>query len=180
MLIQELTRPECVELLIRARLGRLACANQNQPYIVPFFFAFDAHYLYSFSTVGQKIEWMRNNPNVCVEVDEVVSAQQWASVVVYGQYEEMPNSPEWRGVREHVRKRLMEHNAIWWERGYAKTILHYRERPLTPFFYRIRVVQITGHRAAPNGTLTGTNSSKTGRIGASWLKKLLEPVRKKP
>ena len=179
MFIRELTKPECLELLTRARLGRLACASQNQPYIVPIFFAFDEHYLYSFSTVGQKIEWMRNNPNVCVEVDEVVSAQQWASVVVYGQYEEMPNSLEWRGVRADVRRRLMERNAIWWEPGYAKTMLHDTERPLTPFFYRIRVVEITGHRAAPNGTPAGTKSSKTGRIGAFWLKKILEPVRKK-
>ena len=180
MLIRELTRPECLELLTRARLGRLACASQNQPYIVPFFFAFDEHYLYSFSTVGQKIEWMRNNPNVCVEVDEVVSAQQWASVVVYGQYEEMPNSPEWRGVREDVRKRLMERNAIWWEPGYAKTILHDRERSLTPFFYRIRVVQITGHRAAANGTPAGTKPSMTAPIGNRWLQKVLGSVRKKP
>ena len=34
----------------------------------------DNDYLYSFSTVGQKIEWMRANPNVCVETDEVTNS----------------------------------------------------------------------------------------------------------
>ena len=100
MLIQELTRQESVDLLARARLGRLACANDTQPYVVPFFFAFDNDYLFGFSTVGQKIEWMRANPNVCVEVDEIVNPQQWMSVVVFGQYEEMPNLPEWQSARE--------------------------------------------------------------------------------
>ncbi len=74
MLIRELTRHECLELMTRSRLGRLACAHETQPYIVPIYFAYDNDYLYSFSTVGQKIQWMQANPNVCVEVDEVKSA----------------------------------------------------------------------------------------------------------
>lgn len=181
MLIRELTRQECLDLLARAHLGRLACASENQPYIVPFFFAFDEHYLYSFSTVGQKIEWMRNNPNVCVEVDQVVSPQQWESVLVFGEYEEMPDVPEWRNVREYARKRLLERNPLWWEPSYAKTIVHDSERPLVPFFYRIRVVRITGLRAGPEQvTPAGPKPSMTRPIGNRWLQKILRPVGKKP
>ena len=179
MLIQELTRQESLDLLARAHLGRLACAHQTQPYIVPFYFAYDNEYLYSFSTLGQKIEWMRANPKVCVEVDEVVSPQQWVSAIVFGRYEEIPNSPEWRSARESARKKLLQRNAIWWEPGYAKTILHDTERPLAPFFYRIHVVQITGHRAVPEPvTPRGTRPSITGLIGHQWLQKILRPVRK--
>jgi len=146
MLIQELTRHASLDLLARTRLGRLACSQGTQPYVVPFYFAYEDGYLYSFTTVGQKIEWMRANPLVCVEADEVVSPQQWVSVVVFGRYEELPNTPEWQVERECAYKLLRQY-ATWWEPGYAKTILHGAERPLVPIFYRIYVDQITGHRA---------------------------------
>ncbi|MGC1677185.1 MAG: pyridoxamine 5'-phosphate oxidase family protein [Candidatus Binataceae bacterium] len=180
MLIQELTTQECLDLLTRARLGRLACTYEAQPYIVPIYFAYYNDYLYSFSTVGKKIEWMRANPRVCVETDEVASSQQWVSVVVFGHYEELPDIPEWRGAREYARKRLLQRNAIWWEPGYARTILHGTERPLTPCFYRIHIVQISGHRGTPEPAMpAGTRTSMTGSNDNGWLKKALRRVRKR-
>ncbi len=120
MLIQELTRQECLGLLSRTRLGRLACAEGSQPYVVPVYFVYEKNSLYSFSTVGQKIEWMRANPLVCVEVDEVVSLQQWVSVVVFGRYEELLDAPEWQGAREFAYK-VLQQSAMWWEPAYVKT-----------------------------------------------------------
>src|ERR1022692_3717393 len=89
VLILEMTREASLDLLARAHLGRLACAQDNQPYVVPFYFAYDNNSLYSFTKAGQKIEWMRANPRVCVEVDDVVSPEEWVSVVVVGRYEEL-------------------------------------------------------------------------------------------
>ena len=179
MQIRVLTREESFELLARTRLGRLACVNEKQPYIVPFYFAYDDDYLYSFSTYGQKIEWMRANTNVCVEVDEVVSPQHWVSVVIFGQFEEMPDLPEWRGAREYARNKLLQRNAIWWEPAYARTILRDTERPLAPFFYRIHIAQITGHRASPEHlTPPGTSPSTPGLNRDRWLQKIMRHVRK--
>ena len=70
MQVRDLTETECQEVLQRLNLGRIACAKDNQPYVVPAYFYLDGRYLYSFGTLGQKIEWMRANPRVCVEVDE--------------------------------------------------------------------------------------------------------------
>jgi nitroimidazol reductase NimA-like FMN-containing flavoprotein (pyridoxamine 5'-phosphate oxidase superfamily) len=115
---------------------------------VPFYFAYDNNALYSFATLGQKVEWMRANPLVCVEVDEVVSQQQWVSVVVFGRYEELPDTPEWQGVRALAHK-LLQKSAMWWEPAFVQSIHAGRPRPLVPIFYRIQIVQITGHRATP-------------------------------
>jgi nitroimidazol reductase NimA-like FMN-containing flavoprotein (pyridoxamine 5'-phosphate oxidase superfamily) len=82
VLIEELTEEASLNVLARTRLGRIACAQGDQPYVVPFYFTYDHHYLYSFSTVGKKIEWMRANPLVCVETDEFESSQQWVSIIV--------------------------------------------------------------------------------------------------
>src|SRR4030095_7348470 len=66
VLIQDLTSPASLELLASTRLGRLACTQGAQPYVVPVHFAYHDRALYGFATVGQKIEWMRANPLVCV------------------------------------------------------------------------------------------------------------------
>lgn len=76
MLITELSPDESRDMLRRGHLGRLACAKDGQPYIVPIFFVYNDHHLYSASSQGQKVEWMRANPLVCVEVDEVASPEQ--------------------------------------------------------------------------------------------------------
>ncbi|HWY08938.1 MAG TPA: pyridoxamine 5'-phosphate oxidase family protein [Candidatus Acidoferrales bacterium] len=148
ILIQELTSRESLELLARTRFGRLGCAQGGQPYVAPFYFGYHNNYLYSFSTVGRKIEWMRANPLVCVQADEVVNPEKWASVIVFGRYEEIPDTPEWRDQRTFAHD-LLSQNPIWWEPGYEKTILHGVERPLVPVYFRILVAEISGHRATP-------------------------------
>ena len=146
MIIRELTGQASLDLLSSSRLGRLACTKGNQPYIVPFFFVYHDSHLYASSTLGQKIEWMRENPLVAVEADRIDSPQQWESVVVSGHYEEIPDAPEMKDRRELAWSLLQKHE-MWWEPGYAKTILGGVERPMEALYFRIRVDRITGHRA---------------------------------
>ena len=93
MVIQEIPEPECRAVLAGTNVARLACARNNQPYIVPIHVDLDGDFLYSYATLGQKIEWMRQNPLVCLEIDDVKSHGQWSSVVVFGSYEELPDLP---------------------------------------------------------------------------------------
>jgi nitroimidazol reductase NimA-like FMN-containing flavoprotein (pyridoxamine 5'-phosphate oxidase superfamily) len=72
MFISELSGDECIDLLIRANFGRMACAKADQPYITPISFAYKNRKVHCASTVGQRIEWMRTNPLVCLQVDEVI------------------------------------------------------------------------------------------------------------
>src|SRR5262245_56572113 len=113
MLIEEMPRPACIEFLKRVQFGRLACDNAGQPYVTPFYFAVHQGALYGFSTVGQKVEWMRKNPRVCVEADEVKSPQQWTSVVAFGRYEELPAEPRYDTERK-LAHGLLNQRPIWW------------------------------------------------------------------
>ena len=151
MLIQELTNEDNLNLLAHMHLGRLTCAQGAQPYVVPFYFAYQNNYLYSFATIGQRIEWMRANPLVCVETDEVVSSEEWVSVIIFGRYEELPNTPE-RKMERELAYELLKKKANWWEPGYAKTIIRGTARSLDPVYFRIQIVQITGHRGTPDST----------------------------
>ncbi|HBI43841.1 MAG TPA: pyridoxamine 5'-phosphate oxidase family protein [Planctomycetales bacterium] len=104
MVIREMSREECLRVLAGARLARLACTHENQPYVVPVYLAFHQPSggepcLYGFTTPGQKVAWMRANPLVCVEVDEVAAYDQWVSVIAIGRYEELPETPGSDGAR---------------------------------------------------------------------------------
>jgi nitroimidazol reductase NimA-like FMN-containing flavoprotein (pyridoxamine 5'-phosphate oxidase superfamily) len=145
MLVRDISTKDSLSLLGNMHLGRLACAQGSQPYVVPFYFAYDSNYLYGFSTVGQKIDWMRLNPLVCVETDDLMSADEWVSIVILGRYEELPNTPEFKTQRE-MGYAFLQQKPDWWEPGYAKTILLGVERPLVPVYFRIQIVQITGRR----------------------------------
>lgn len=70
MLIRTMTTLECTKLLDGNRLCRIACAKDDQPYVVPAYFAHADNHLFMFSMPGKKIEFMRANPRVSVLVWE--------------------------------------------------------------------------------------------------------------
>jgi len=147
MFIHEMSVDECRRVLQKANLGRLACARDGQPYVVPINFAFDGTYLYGFTTVGQKIEWMRSNPLVCLEIDEIIDENQWISIIVFGRYEELADMPKYAKARVRAHA-FLQKRAVWWEPAYMSD--EHRDQPhsLTPIFYRIHIKKMTGHRAA--------------------------------
>lgn len=150
MQIHELTPAECRDVLSRATLGRLACSRDAQPYIVPVSFAYDepSQCLYGFSGIGRKIDWMRRNPKVCVEVEDIGDRLHWTTVVVVGRYDEIEDAPELRPLRQRALE-LFERRAEWWLPGAART--GPREHP-SVVVYRVHIVSVTGRRAAGDGS----------------------------
>jgi nitroimidazol reductase NimA-like FMN-containing flavoprotein (pyridoxamine 5'-phosphate oxidase superfamily) len=149
MLVRDLDKKECCELLKRLGFGRLGCARKNQPYVVPIYFAYEPDRLFAFSTVGQKIEWMRTNPCVCVEADEVVGQENWTSVLVFGRYEELPDDPSYAELRLRAHS-LMGKRALWWRSAIASAQTRDQHFGPFPVFYSIRIDEMTGHRASPD------------------------------
>ena len=145
MEINEMTTEECSALLERASIARLGCSFENQPYVVPIYFAYDSGYLYVFSTLGQKVKWMRANPKVCVQTDEIQSESQWSSVVVNGQYEELPE-PQYTAERQHASS-LLAKRYQWWLNALGERQLRVGDKSIDPLFFRIRVQSMSGLRA---------------------------------
>lgn len=176
MFIQKMTEAECLSTLARARLGRLACAHQNQPYIVPIYFAYEQPYLYAFTKAGQKIEWMRYNPLVCLEVDEVVDEEHWTSIVIFGHYEELRDLPDRQDPSLHALV-LLNKNAGWWEPGCASAAYRDPAQSLIPVFYRIRIDRISGRRATPSpGSPNRSSTHSPARDSQDWLRRVVHAL----
>ena len=143
MLVRELTETECLEVLRGATFGRLACASDGQPYVVPISFYFDGTAsLYSFSTVGQKIQWMRQNPKVCLEVDHVADRFHWSSVIVTGTFEEMNASDTADDARRALD--VVKQNPQWWLPATADVAGRHEQRSV--LLFRIRINAVSGRR----------------------------------
>ena len=146
MRIHELSVADCEAILARCDLGRLGCANDNQPYVVPIHYSFDSDRkcLYAFSTVGQKITWMRQNPKVCVEVEDVTDRDRWGTVLVFGRFEEMGDS-----IADQIARRaaeeLFSRRREWWLPAAAKVGAAERHAVV---IYRIKIERMTGRRAS--------------------------------
>jgi nitroimidazol reductase NimA-like FMN-containing flavoprotein (pyridoxamine 5'-phosphate oxidase superfamily) len=163
MMVNAMSSEECRDLLARLEFGRLATAHHNQPYVVPIYFAYDGHeHLYSFTTLGRKVEWMRSNPLVCVEVDEVLSHFRWSSVVVLGQYEELPDTPAYREARLQAQSRL-EKKALWWQTAFAASQVRGESHAVNALFYCIHINQMTGRRATSDPVESAIGLSTAAR-----------------
>lgn len=177
MFIHSMTEAECRLALRKARVGRLACAQDNQPYIVPMYFAYSEHHLYAISTIGQKIKWMRANPLVCVQVDELTSADEWMSVIVFGRYEELPDSPDFKHARDQALALLQRRSAWWWEP--ACICEDHRDSPhsCTPVTYRIHIDHLSGHHATPDKVTSGQTQAQSKPAITKLISSLLARVR---
>jgi nitroimidazol reductase NimA-like FMN-containing flavoprotein (pyridoxamine 5'-phosphate oxidase superfamily) len=88
-MLGQLNEMQIDNLLSSQVLGRLACTDGKQPYVVPVTYTFDGEYIYGQSNEGTKLKILRKNPNVCFEVDIMTDMRNWQSVIVYGIFEEL-------------------------------------------------------------------------------------------
>jgi len=145
MRIDELNDSECREILSRATMARLGCSLNDQPYVIPVGIAYESDFVYVFSTPGQKIKWMRSNPKVCVQIDEIRDQSDWVSVIANGEFQELPE-PQFEDERNHARK-LFQKRHHWWLNAVAERRILLRDQEIKPLFFRIRVSSLTGLRS---------------------------------
>jgi uncharacterized protein len=88
---RELSRGEIDEFLRTQRIARLGCHARGVTYVVPLIYAYDDEAVVAVTTEGRKTALLRENPRVCVEVDEYDADGRgsWRSVIAQGTYEEL-------------------------------------------------------------------------------------------
>ena len=149
MMINEMSEKDCHAVLARSSIGRLGCSLDDQPYVVPIYYAYEPDYVYILSTFGQKIEWMRTNPKVCIQVDEITNQSQWVSVIANGIYEELPE-PQYSAERDHARD-LLQRRHRWWLNALAERQMKSSDVLIEPLFFRIHTHSMTGLRTTAEG-----------------------------
>jgi uncharacterized protein len=148
MRIIAMSQQECRELLKRVSIGRLGCSLDDQPYVVPVGFSYEPDYIYIFSTLGKKIKWMRQNPRVCLQADEIGNRSNWLSVIVTGTYLEL-REPQYTAQLEHALEQLGQYSE-WWRNPLAQRREQTSDLSIETVFFRIDIGSMSGLRTMPD------------------------------
>jgi uncharacterized protein len=88
---RELSPDEIDEFLRGQRIARLGCHAGGITYVVPLIYAYEDGAVVTVTTEGRKTAMLRENPHVCIEVDEYDADGRgsWRSVIAQGRSEEL-------------------------------------------------------------------------------------------
>lgn len=103
-MIQDMTHEECLGVLGANFIGRLAYIAASSPFVIPITYYYhqepNNNSIISYSLEGHKIDSMRINGLVALQVDEIESVNQWRSVLVHGEFEELERIDAKKELRE--------------------------------------------------------------------------------
>jgi nitroimidazol reductase NimA-like FMN-containing flavoprotein (pyridoxamine 5'-phosphate oxidase superfamily) len=151
-MLGDLSDQEMEDLLRSETIGRLGCHAAGMTYVVPVAYVFDGGYVYSHSPEGRKIRMMRRNPEICFEVDRVVSINDWSSVIGWGPYEELSGEAARFGI-DLLMKRLAK-SSLGTTGAPSYPLRWAQSRPPDPegpvvIAYRIRLKRMRGRFERP-------------------------------
>ena len=79
-----------MEALLRSQvIAHLGCHAEGTTYVVPIGYVYEGESIIAYSSEGMKLEMMRQNPNVCIQVDQITNLGHWQSVIIWGNFEEL-------------------------------------------------------------------------------------------
>ncbi len=139
--IHQMDDAEISSLLRRVGYGHLGCTKENRPYVIPIHYVYDPPELYIYTTKGMKTDFISSNPEVCLQVEEVVDARNWKSAIATGPAELLSDS----GEREQATKLITLINPSLTP-AIGKTTLRTSTRENAVEIYRIKVQTMSGRK----------------------------------
>ena len=141
-----LTQTEVEDVLRSEVVGRIACVADGWPYIVPVTYVYDGgDFVFSHAAEGRKTAAMRENRQVCFEVEQIRSMGNWRTVIALGRYEELARDEEERAMD------LLAGQFAWGHGGTPpldrREDVHRREGIVRPVLFRIRLLERSGRFA---------------------------------
>jgi nitroimidazol reductase NimA-like FMN-containing flavoprotein (pyridoxamine 5'-phosphate oxidase superfamily) len=93
-MLGKLNSSEIDEVIHDQLIARVGCHADGMTYVVPVSYAYDGECIYVHSQEGLKIDMMRRNPEVCVQIDQFFDMANWRSVIAWGRFEELLEKKE--------------------------------------------------------------------------------------
>jgi hypothetical protein len=139
--IRALSQRECIALLSRHHVGRLAFAFHDRVDIQPLHYVYEAGWLYGRTSEGAKLDTLAHHHWVAFEVDEVRGLVDWTSVVVHGSFHRLDADA---GVQPSA-----IHAAALLRSLLPETLTTDDPVPFRTVLFRIAVGEMTGRIAEP-------------------------------
>ncbi len=93
-MLAELSPAEITETLAANDLGRIGCRQGDRIFIFPVNYIFRHDMAYCQSYEATKIAMMREQPDICFEVEDIRGFSHWKTVMGWGIFEELTDSAD--------------------------------------------------------------------------------------
>ena len=81
---------------INAHLG---CHADGKTYVIPISYVYHEGKIFGYTIEGMKIEMMRKNPEVCIQVEDIRDNAHWQSAIAWGRYRELSGNEADEAIR---------------------------------------------------------------------------------
>lgn len=140
------------QLLQQQLIGRIGCHANGFTYVVPVSYACHGQFIYVHTQEGKKMEMMRQNPEICFQVDDTRNLANWRSVICQGLFEELTSEADKRIALRQLQERIIP--------AFSSETMHLS--PEWPFpagndiipggiFFRILILEKTGRYEKKEG-----------------------------
>ncbi len=94
-MIKELDDKKARKLLKEQKFGHLGCVLESgEPCVVPVNYLYQDETIYIHSLPGQKLDALRANRKICLQVEKIEDTLKWQSVIVFGEFQEVKKTNE--------------------------------------------------------------------------------------
>lgn len=148
----DLTVSESTTIIKNNYTGHLGYVSHGEPYVIPitYFYSPSDHSLISYSMEGHKIDAMRKNKLVVVQVEKITSINQWESAMVHGTFEELQGSGAKKKLHEFTEGiKSIIHNKEQREVEFISEFSSKSHAKEIPIVFRINITGITGKQRKP-------------------------------
>ncbi len=117
----DLTQKDCERVLTSNYYGHLGYIHSNgEPHVLPITYLYQDGNIYSYTKEGEKLESMRKNPSICVQVEHVKNGFEWESVLCWGLFEEITDANDAHDIAVQIAE------------AHGKIVLATNESPVSP------------------------------------------------
>ncbi len=92
--IDEMGKREIHEVLQEIGYGHLGYIHEGKPYVMPMHYYLKDEDIYLFTTIGMKTHDIDENPEICLQVEDINNPSHWRSVIVNGRAELLTQQSE--------------------------------------------------------------------------------------
>lgn len=144
--------PQDIKILLKNHYtGHLACVDSSGPYVVPFTYYYDedSHTLISYTAEGRKVEALRRDPRVSVNVSDIKTLNSWQSVVIEGEFEELSGMESMKAIKLLITRLKAQINESGHEKVEAIADMSPAKETANKVVYRIAIKAVNGRFEKP-------------------------------
>ena len=149
-MVGTISKSDALDFLRGQWYGHLGCHAHDRTYVVPISYVLDGESIIGQTKAGLKIDMMRANPNVCLQVEETRSIAQWKSVIAWGRFEELKGFEAIADMTKLIDHLGPQVEGLESNRSPRDvTPGRHDDKPQVDIVYRIHLDEVTGRFEAP-------------------------------